>query len=171
MWTKERQTVFPFPRLYFVQKAFKNKAKEHIGSLIMCCARHFIRDRLFTTLWTIACQAPLSMGFSRQEYWLGCHFLTQGIFLTQGLNWHLLYHQHWSTDSLPLCHLESPWMNHQFSSVQLLTHVQLFVNPWIAALQASLSITISRSSLKLMSIESVMPSSHLILCHPFSSCP
>ena len=51
-------------------------------------------------------------------------------------------------------------------SVQLLSHVRLFATPWIAACQASLSITISRSSLKLMSIELVMPSSHLILCHP-----
>ena len=54
----------------------------------------------------------------------------------------------------------------QFSSVQSLSRVQLFVTPWIAARQASLSITISRSSLRLASIESVMPSSHLILCHP-----
>ena len=53
-----------------------------------------------------------------------------------------------------------------FSSVQSLSHVQLFVTPWIAARQASLSITSSQSSLKHMSIESVMPSSHLILCHP-----
>ena len=54
----------------------------------------------------------------------------------------------------------------QFSSVQLLSHVQLFETSWIAARQASLLITNSRSSPKLMSIESVMPSSHLILCHP-----
>ena len=60
---------------------------------------------------------------------------------------------------------------HQFSSVQSLSHVWLFATPWIAAHQASLSITNSWSSLKLMSIESVMPFSHLILCHPFSSCP
>ena len=52
----------------------------------------------------------------------------------------------------------------QFSSVQSLSHVWLFVTPWIAARQASLSITNSRSSPKLMSVESVMPSSHLILC-------
>ena len=51
------------------------------------------------------------------------------------------------------------------SSVQLLSHVWLFATPWITACQASLSITNSRSSPKLMSIESVMPSSHLILCH------
>ena len=52
------------------------------------------------------------------------------------------------------------------SSVQPLSHVRLFVNPCTAAPQASLSITNSRSLLKLMSIESVMPSNHLILCHP-----
>ena len=50
------------------------------------------------------------------------------------------------------------------SSVQSLSRVRLFATPWIAAHQASLSITNSRSSLKLMSIESVMPSNHLILC-------
>ena len=55
---------------------------------------------------------------------------------------------------------------HQFSSVQSLSCVRLFATPWIAARQASLSITNSRSSLKLTSIESVMPSSHLILCRP-----
>ena len=53
----------------------------------------------------------------------------------------------------------------QFSSVQLLSRIRLFATPWIAARQASLSITNSRSSLRLTSIESVMPSSHLILCH------
>ena len=54
----------------------------------------------------------------------------------------------------------------QFSSIQSLSRVRLFVTPWIAARQASLSITNSQSSLKLMTIESVMTSSHLILCHP-----
>ena len=53
---------------------------------------------------------------------------------------------------------------------QLLTHVQLFATPWTAARQASLSFTISQSLLKLVSIELVMPSNHLILCIPFSSC-
>ena len=52
------------------------------------------------------------------------------------------------------------------SSVQLLSRVWLFATPWIAACQASLSITNSQSLLKLISIESVMPSNHLILCHP-----
>ena len=57
-----------------------------------------------------------------------------------------------------------------FSSVQSLSCVQLFATPWTTARQASLSITNSRSLPKLMSVESVMPSNHLILCHPFSSC-
>ena len=58
-----------------------------------------------------------------------------------------------------------------YSSVQLLSRVWLFATPWIAARQASLSITNSWSSLSLMSIESVMPSSHLILCHPLLLLP
>ena len=52
------------------------------------------------------------------------------------------------------------------SSVPLLSHVQLFATPWTTACQASLSISNSQSLLKLMSIESVIPSNHLILCHP-----
>ena len=58
-----------------------------------------------------------------------------------------------------------------FSSVQSLSRVQLFATPWITARQASLSITNSWNLPKFMCIESMMPSSHLILCHPFSSCP
>ena len=57
----------------------------------------------------------------------------------------------------------------QFSSVQSLSSVRLFVTPWTAAGPGSLSITNSQSSLKLMSIRLVIPSNHLILCHPFSS--
>ena len=59
----------------------------------------------------------------------------------------------------------------QFSSVQSLSRVRLFVTPWTAARQASLSITNSRSSLKLMSTDSVMPSNHLILCRPLLLLP
>ena len=66
---------------------------------------------------------------------------------------------------------QTPWqalrlLTWKFSSVQLLSRVRLFATPWNAARQASLSITNSQSLLKLMSIESVMPSNHLILCHP-----
>ena len=74
----------------------------------------------------------------------------------------LLFHPQVLLQSLP--HI-------QFSSVQLLSHVWLFVTPWIAARQASLSITNSRSLFKLMSIESVMASSHLILCRPLLLLP
>ena len=62
-------------------------------------------------------------------------------------------------------------MTIQLSSVQSLSPVQLFAAPWTAARQASLSITNSQSLLKLMSIESVMPSNPLILCHPLLLLP
>ena len=58
-----------------------------------------------------------------------------------------------------------------FSSVQLLSRLRLFATPWIAAHRGSLSITNSRSLLKLMSIKSIMPSSHLILCRPLLLLP
>ena len=68
------------------------------------------------------------------------------------------------TDPIPIP-LMPQTPNTSLSSVQSLSHVQLFVTPWTAAPQASLSITNSQSLLKLVSIESVMPSNHLILCH------
>ena len=61
------------------------------------------------------------------------------------------------------------WLKYYISSVQLLRCVRLFATPWTAAHQASLSITNYRSLSKLMSLESVMPSNHLILCHPLLS--
>ena len=60
-------------------------------------------------------------------------------------------------------------LSFHFTSIQSLSHVRLFANPWTAAHQASLSITNSESLLKLISIKSVMPSNHLIPCHPLSS--
>ena len=78
----------------------------------------------------------------------------------------------------PLCSILYLWIVasssftfSQFSSVQLLSRVRLFATPWIAARQASLSITNSQSSLRLTSIELVMPSSHLILCRPLLLLP
>ena len=71
-----------------------------------------------------------------------------------------------------ICFLgEILWIGLQFSLVQLLSRVQLFATPWIAACQASLSITNFRSLLRLTSIQSVMPSSHLILCRPLLLLP
>ena len=68
-------------------------------------------------------------------------------------------------------HLCLPSDEHKFSSVQLFSCVQLFATPWTAAHQASLSITNSWSLLKLISIMSVIPSNHLILCHPLLLLP
>ena len=78
----------------------------------------------------------------------------------------------WIQQSAPLQSLRPKcFFTLQFGSVQWLSHVRLFATLWTTARQASLSITISQSSLKLMSIESVMPSSHLILCCPLLLLP
>ena len=92
------------------------------------------------------------------------------------------YSNEWTNDAqkdmsftcfYPVPDFPHPTPHHQLevSSIQSLTHVQLFVNPWNVACQASLSITNSQSLLKLMSIELVMPSNHLILCHPLLLLP
>ena len=94
---------------------------------------------------------------------MGSHLLLQGIILTQGSN-----------PSLPHCGQILYHLSHQGSpnlSVQSLSRVRLFATPWTVTHQASLSITNSWSLLKLMFIESVMPSSHLILCHPLLLLP
>ena len=91
---------------------------------------------------------------------VGSPSLLQQIFLSQELNQGLL-HCRWILYQL----------SYQFSSVDLLSHVWLIATPWITARQASLSIINSRSLPKLMSIESVMPSSHLILSSPSSPVP
>ena len=69
----------------------------------MCAARVLSHSvSLFVTPWIVSHQAPLSMEFSRQEYWSGSPFPSQGIFLTQELNPHLLHPLHRQVDSLPL---------------------------------------------------------------------
>ena len=110
-------------------------------------------------------QSPLSLRFSRWEYWSGLPCSPPGDLLDLGIEpvslmstsigRQVLYHYH---------HLENPFYR-LFSSVQSLSRVWLFATPWNAAHQASLSITNSWSLFKLMSIESVMPFNHLILCH------
>ena len=75
-------------------------------------------------------------------------------------------HNHWTEFGMSFSYISYP-----STSVQWLSHVRLFVTPWTAARQASLSITNSQSLLKLMSVESVMPSNHLILCHPLLLLP
>ena len=122
---------------------------------------------------------------------VGCHTLLQGIFPTQGSNpgllhcrWilyclshqgspcmyvHIMYYN--TYNNMPILHKIIKILYNKIRSDQSLSHVWLFATPWIAAGQASLSITNSRSSPKLTSIESVMPSSHLILCHPLLLLP
>ena len=107
--------------------------------------------------------------------WVAISF-SRGIFPTHGSNPHLLHCRQilyqlspqGSPICLPLSKLVFSFFNsifplYWFSSVQSLSHVRLFATPWTAACRASLSITNSRSSLKLTSIESVMSSSHLKL--------
>ena len=76
-----------------------------------CMLSHFSCVQLFVTLWTVAHLAPLSMGFSRQEYWW-CHALLQGIFSTQGLDLHLFCLLHWQVGSLPLGPTWEAWKKH-----------------------------------------------------------
>ena len=92
----------------------------------------------------------MSIGKTSFDYFLCFHFLPWNSFSVRYL--YLLYH---STVLVLLIFL-----------VQSLSHVQLFVTPWTAACQASLSFTISQSLLKLLPIESMMPSNHLVLCCP-----
>ena len=107
---------------------------------------HFSCVWLSATLWTVACQVPLSMGFSRQEYWRGLLFPSPG--------------------DLPASGIETSPPVTSIAQGQLLSCIRLFATPWTAASQASISIFNSQSLLKFMSIESVMPSNYLILCHP-----
>ena len=72
-----------------------------ILSLLVCGLRPFSCVRLFATQWTVACQAPLSMEFSRKNTGVGCHALLQGILLAQGSNPHLSCLLHWQVGSLP----------------------------------------------------------------------
>ena len=99
------------------------------------------------------------MGFPRQEYWNGLPFPSLGDLPDPGIK----PTSPLQADSLPLSHQGNPFW---YLSVQSLSCVRLLSTPWTAARQASLSITSSQSLPKLMSIESVMPSNHLILCHP-----
>ena len=104
-----------------------------------------------------------SMGLSSQEHWSHSHSLLYGVFLTQGLNQiSLIAGRFLTTRGVR----KSQWYI-QFIWDQSLSHVQLYKTPWIAACQASLSITNSWSLLILMSIESMMPS--IQPSHPLSS--
>ena len=112
------------------------------------------------------------MEFSRQEYWNGLPLPSPGDLPNPGIKPASLMFPALAGSMLPSHHLGSPKKRSvQFSSVQSLSHVRLSATPWTAALQASLSITNSHNLLKLMSIESVMPSNHLFLCCPLLLLP
>ena len=114
------------------------------------------RVRLFATPWTIAYQAPPSMGFSRQECWSGLPFPSPGDLPDLGIKPRSPTLQ---ADAL-LSEPPGKCGSIQLSSLSL---VRLFATPWTAVLQASLSITNSQSSLRLMSIKSMIPSNMEVL--------
>ena len=115
---------------------------------------------------TIDCSPP---GSSRQEYWSESPCPLPRDLPSKGSNPCLLSLLHLQAGSLLLA--PPGKLNNNNQSVQSLSHVWLFVTPWTAAHQASLSITNSQSPPKPMSIESVMPSNHLILCCPLLLLP
>ena len=128
-----------------------------------CWVSSVVSDSLWPyTLWPARLLCP--WGFSRQEYWSELKCPTPGDLPNPGTE----------PTSLTSSALAGRFFTtrapgkpqHQFSSVQSLSRVRLFVTPWITVCQASLSITNSQSSLKLTSIQSVMPSSHLIPSAP-----
>ena len=149
--------------------------------------------QFFETPWTAACQVFLSFTISRSllillsielmmpsnHLILCCLLLLMPsvfpsirVFFNE-LAPHIRWPKYWSFSFSP----SSEWifrvdfLSVQFSSIQSLSRVWFFATSWIAACLASLSITSSQSSLRLMSIESVMPSSHLILCSPLFLLP
>ena len=99
---------------------------------VSVCAKSLSRVRLFATQWTAACQAPLSMGYFRKEYWSELHFLLQGIFLTQGSNMRLFCLLHWQVGSLLLGPMLLTWMS------------WILCNPMGSSLQGHLSLEFSR---------------------------
>ena len=137
------------------QRTLLNRITKTAGYCCCCC---LVTQLCPTLCHPMDCKAPLSIGFPRQEYSSGLPFSSPGI-EPVSLASPALAGRFFTTDSpgMPSCF---------FSSVQSLSCVWLFVTPWTAAHQTSLSITNTRSLLKLMSIKSVMPSNHLILCHP-----
>ena len=93
---------------YTVKEKKEVKGKTGCHQEYVCMLSRVV---LFATPWTIACQAPLPMEFSRSEYWSGLLFPTPGDILTQGSNPYLLCLLHWQAKSLPLHHLRKPIQN------------------------------------------------------------
>ena len=146
-----------------------NHSKISLRLIYACVLSCFSHVQPIVTPWTIACQAPLSMGFSKQEYQSGLPCPPPGDLPNLGMEPTSPALQ---ADSFLLSYQGSPKID--ISSVQLSSVTQsclILSTPRTAAHQASLSITNSRSLLKLMSTEPVIPSNHLILCRPFLLLP
>ena len=124
-------------------------------------AKSLSHVRLYAIPGTVTYQAPPPMGFSRQEYWSGSP-LPSPSYLAKASQLRVQTPFLWGQHEL---------FHFQFSSVQLLSPVQLIATPWTITHQASLSITNSQILLKLMSIRLVMPSNHLVLCCPLLLLP
>ena len=157
MWTQWIwQSIFPVIRLLICGLLVKPTKRLYL----MC-----VCDSLWPYgLWPSRLLCPWDSPGKNTR--VGCHTLFHGISPTQGSNLCLL--------GLLLWQCTTPWFQPAkalTSSVQWLSPVQLFAIPWTAAHQASLSIANSWSLLKFMSIESVMPSNHLILCCPLLLSP
>ena len=130
---------------------------------------------VFQICWYIECSTSTALSFRIWNNSPGIPLPPLALFVPMLPKAHLTLHSkisgsRWVTTPPWLSRSLRPFL-YQFSSFQSLSHVRLFVTPWIAARQASLSITNSRSSLRLTSVESVMPSSHLILCCPLLLLP
>ena len=174
------------------------REKTSIGLGQKVCSSFSIQSlssvQLFATPWITARQASLSITNSRRSLRLtsiesvltSSHLiLCRPLLLLPPIppsirvfsnesTLHMTWPKYWSFSFsiFPLQHMKKlERTSVQFSSVQSLSHVWLFATPWIAACQTSLSITNSQSSLKLTSMESVMPSSYIILCCPLLLLP
>ena len=126
----------------------------------------------FVTPWTVVPQALRPWDFPGRNTGVCCHLLLYGIFLT--LRWICLLCLLHCRKSLLSHNLRSHnYINYRCAASVKFIHSGMsdFATPWTSTRQASLSITISRSWLRLMSIESVMPSNHLILCRPLLLLP
>ena len=154
-----------------------NKLKSALNLLLRICMKmKVLFTQLCPSLWDpMGCSLPGSSNHkilhARLLEWVTIpFFIRSSPEISLGLLPCRQIHYLWATREALLCRVCIGSLI-QFSSVQSLSHVRLFVTPWIAARQASLSITNSRSSLRLTFIESVMPSSHLILCRPLLLLP
>ena len=132
-----------------------------------CVLSHFSRVWLFATTSTVARQAPLSMGFSKQEYWSGLSCPLQGTILTQGSNACLSGLLYWQVVSLPLAPPGKPCC---VVVVQSLSHVWLFVTPECSIPGLPVLHRLPELA-QTHAIELVMPSNDLVLCHPLLLLP